>query len=358
MVPRRVDGAMIKKKPFYTKKRFIIPIVIVGLVLLAFRVSPVPAASIVRVVFDSDARDKRTAMQAIVGEINDVSVVSNISYRENDKHALLDIYTPQQEALGDSLLPVVIWTHGGAWLSGDKTDVTPYFKKLAQQGFVVVALNYSLAPAKQYPHQAEQVNAAYGFVQKNIVDYKGDSSKLVLAGDSAGAQLSSQVAALTTNPSYAKEVGITPAIDPSNIAALVLYCGIYKMEDLAEPHANLSRIISWGNRTTVWSFTGSRTPSSDLIRQMSAYYHVDANFPDAFISGGNADPLTKAQSAPLSSKLQSLGVDVETLFYEDDHEPAHSHENQFILDEDGLKNFQTMADFIKRKTGVTSLASE
>jgi hypothetical protein len=35
---------------------------------------------------------------------------------------------------------------------------------------------------------------------------------------------------------------------------------------------------------------------------------------------------------PMAAKLQSLGVDVTTLFYADDHEPRLPHEYQFHLD--------------------------
>ena len=83
---------------------------------------------------------------------------------------------------------------------------------------------------------------------------------------------------------------------------------------------------------------------------MSAYYHVNDQYPHTFISGGNADALTKAQSVPFSAELKSKNVDVETLFYSDDHTPALSHENQFVLNKDGLENFKVMTDYLKRKT--------
>lgn len=342
-----------KKTPFYLRKLFIAlcaVIVIVAGVLLAFRLSPVPGATLIRVVFDRGSHQKRVDLEMAIGDIQDVHVTSNLNYIEGNDDTRLDVYVPEAASSAPTGLPIVIWTHGGAWLSGDKTNVAPYFKKLADRGFIVVAPNYTLAPSKKYPTQIEQLNQAYGYVSKNAAKYRGDASKIILAGDSAGSQLSSQLAAITTNPSYAKEVGITPALSAEQISAMVLYCGIYKMEGLAEPHEDLSKLISWGDRMTVWSYTGTRDDNSPLIRQMSAYYHVDGNFPTTFISGGNGDPLTNAQSKPFAQKLQSLGVDVETKFYAADHTPSLPHENQFVMDKDGLENFEAMVRFLKEKT--------
>ena len=65
---------------------------------------------------------------------------------------------------------------------------------------------------------------------------------------------------------------------------------------------------------------------------MSTLDWVTADFPRTWISGGNGDPLTLSQSKPLATKLDGLGVEVETVFYPDDQEPELPHEYQFHLD--------------------------
>lgn len=342
-----------KHTPFYRKKLFtslVIIIVLIAGLLLWSRLSPVLGATIIRVVFDKGALNTRTGMEKVVGAIPDVHVESDINYIDGDTDALLDIYTPDSALTSTTGLPIVVWTHGGAWLSGDKTDTVPYFKKLAKAGYIVVAPNYTLAPSKTYPTQVKQLNQAYGYINKNASRFHGDRTKIILAGDSAGAQLSAQLATIITNPAYAKEMNITPALTTSQIAGMVLYCGIYKMEMLAEPDATLSKILSWGNRITVWSYTGTRDTKNPLIKQMSPYYHANSHFPATFISGGNGDSLTDVQSKPFAEHLQSLNVNVTTQFYADNHVPRHAHENQFVLDKDGLANFDAMTDFLKRKT--------
>lgn len=340
-----------KRRPFYTRKAFVTSVsIILGLLiilLIAFRVSPLPGAMVVRVVFDANAQSALRALQKHE-PTGPVTVLSDQQYMMDNTEALLDVYIPDAQLRDGKHLPIVIWTHGGAWISGDKTNAAPYYAILADRGFIVVSVNYSLAPGKAYPTQIHQLNAAHAYIQANADRFKGDAGKMVLAGDSAGAQLSSQMAAIITNSQYADELGITPSLDASDLAGVALFCGIYKMEELTHPNTTTSKIVSWGSDVTVWSYTGTRDVKSPLLRQMSAYYHVDRNFPKTFISGGNNDPLTDVQSVPMAAKLQSLGVNVTTLFYASDHQPGLPHEYQFNLDnDDGINALAQLQAFLE-----------
>ena len=93
-------------------------------------------------------------------------------------------------------------------MSGSKDNVPPYFKLLAAEGFTVIAPNYTLAPERTYPHAVRQLNDMHGYIQQNAKKFHVDPNKIILAGDSAGAQLSSQMAALITNPAYVAEMTI------------------------------------------------------------------------------------------------------------------------------------------------------
>ena len=69
------------------------------------------------------------------------------------------------------------------------------------------------------------------------------------------------------------------------------------------------------------------------------------------ISGSNGDPRTDGQSRPLAATLEGLGVDVTTLFFPADHEPALPHEYQFNLDiADGQHALAQMLAFLERHT--------
>jgi acetyl esterase len=242
----------------------------------------------------------------------------------------------------------VIWTHGGAWISGNKSDYAPYYQLLAERGFTVVSLDYSLGPERTYPTPVHQLNEAHAYVVANAERLHVDPSRIVLAGDSAGAQLSSQLAALVTNPEYARELDITPALRPEQLRGVVLNCGIYDVEKMTGG----SGIVGWGAGQSLWAYTGSRDfEDSTAIGQMSTMRHVTDGFPPTYISGGNGDPLTDKQSKPLAAELGGLGVEVTTVFYPEDHEPALPHEYQFDLDnEDGTRALERTVEFLKAHT--------
>lgn len=321
------------------------------LLFLWFRLSPWPGAMIIRHIFDQGGAKTAVSLEKHAPQ-SGIAITGNQQYKQDDKDAWLDVYTPESAVVSGQKLPVVIWTHGGAWLSGSKSDAAGYYKLLAQAGFTVIAPNYSLAPEHTYPTPIHQLNAMYAYVQENAERFHADTSKIILAGDSAGSQLSSQMAALVTNPAYAHEVGIQPNLKPEQLKGVVLNCGIYKMEELAHPgQPNIPKIIGWGDDVTVWAYSGTHDFSDPVIRQMSPYYHVTKDFPPTFITGGNADPLTDVQSKPFADKLASLGVSMTDLFYEPSHTPELPHEYQFNLDNaDGQNALQQIITFLRART--------
>lgn len=343
-----------KRPAFYRRKAFLwCAGILVGLMLavaLSFKLSPFPGALLVKIVFTQNGRKTLAALQKHVPS-EPIEIVANQQYAADNKSALLDVYRPQSAEYAGKTLPIVIWTHGGAWVSGDKAGAGPYYQLIAAQGYVVISVNYSLAPYKKYPTQLRELNQAHQYVVANAARFGGDPNKIFLAGDSAGAQLSSQLATMITNPDYAKEVGIQMALQPNQLAGVVLFCGIYMMEGLTEPNPNLPKLISWGDDEVVRAYSGTTSRSGPIIRQMSPYYYVTKDFPATFISGGNGDPLTSQQSQPLAAKLQDMGVLVTTLFYAADHSPSLPHEYQFNLDtSDGQAALGRVIDFLNSRT--------
>ncbi|MDO9353562.1 MAG: alpha/beta hydrolase, partial [Solirubrobacteraceae bacterium] len=164
--------------------------------------SPAPGAALIREQLNAQSVGLRDDMAAIVNRdarVRNVSVVQDQPYRPGDAQALLDVYSPGV-AVGEAAVarPTIVWVHGGGWLAGDKTDWAPYYRLLASRGFTVVSVGYGLAPEHPYPRALKEVNAALGYVTREAPRLRIDPDQLILAGDSAGAQLASQVAALTT----------------------------------------------------------------------------------------------------------------------------------------------------------------
>jgi acetyl esterase len=339
------------RTPFYKKKGFLWPVgiilVLIITVLAAFRFSPYPGAMIIRAVFEDNGKKVTQSLEAHLPN-KPIKVASDQQYKAGDDDAYLDVYYADSLANSDEKQPVIIWTHGGAWLSGDKKNSAPYFKLLASAGYTVIAPDYSLAPEKTYPTAVKQLNDAHAYINENSQRFHADMDNVFLAGDSAGSQMSAQLATIITNPEYAKQMNMQPSLKKEQLKGVILNCGIYKMDGLTQPDPTLPKLVGWGNDVSVWALTGTRDFSDPVIKQMSPQYHVTEDFPPTFITGGNADALTDGQSKPFAEKLQSMNVDVTTLFYAKDHQPALPHEYQFDLNnDDGKKALTQIMDFVK-----------
>lgn len=276
---------------------------------------------------------------------NIVSVLDQ-QYRDDDPAARLDVYYPEAST---TPLPTVIWVHGGGWISGSPSDNAGYYQLLASQGFTVVSVGYSLGPEAQYPTALKQINDAFGYLEIEAGRLHIDPNQLFLGGDSAGAQIASQMAVTVTDPSYAAEVGIEPALSAEQLRGTVLDCGVYDMDVFLEPEGK----FRWTeDKESIWAYTGSKDfESSPVLDEMSTLDHVTSSFPPSFITGGNIDPLTVGQSKPLADKLSGLGVEVDSLFYPDEHEPGLDHEYQFDLDSpEGKAAFDRTVAFLRNHT--------
>lgn len=310
---------------------------------LVWTLSPWPAALLIRGMFEKGAAD--TVKEMLPYTPDDVLENLDISYGDAGSNTTLDVYRPPGVT---GPLPTVVWIHGGAWISGDKTNVDPYVKMIAAHGYTGVSLNYTVSPETVYPTAVNQLNDALAYLVEHALQLGIDPDRIIVAGDSAGSNLTSQLAVITTNPEYAKLVGVEPALRPEQLRAVILNCGIYDVSGIP----NAPGIGGWGFRIALWSYLGekdwSNTPGG---QEMSTLDYVTKDFPTTWISGGNADPLTTTQSQPLAEKLDSLGVDVTSVFYPEDHEPALPHEYQFHLDfEDAQSALTSTLEFLDTVT--------
>lgn len=287
----------------------------------AFLLTPWPAALLIRAVFARGAQQLVRQMRPYAPA---VSEHRGLAYLGGTRR--LDLFLPPgHSARTGGKLPVILWVHGGAWISGSRHDVAPYLRMLAARGYAAVGLDYSVAPGSRYPQALLEVDAAASFLQEAAPRYGLDMEQVVLAGDSAGAQLAAQFAAAVTSPGYAADLGLSPALFPEQLRAAVLHCGVYDLQAMGR----LTGVLGWGFRTALWAYTGKRRFSgSAAAEQMSVLSHASPAFPPTYISGGNGDGLTRQQSMPFADRLQDLGVPVTRQFWPE-LSPTLPHEAQF-----------------------------
>lgn len=330
---------------------------------IAFSVSPWPGALLIRAFFTQNAAKMATIMKPYAPTTG-VDSVLNVAYEPGgNPKTTLDVYYPTGTT---NPLGTVVWTHGGAWISGDKANDRSYFEILASHGYTVIGLDYGYGPEATFPTAVFQMNNALAFIEQNAERLHVDVNRIVMAGDSAGANLTSQLAALITNPNYAAVMNVTPALKPTQLRGLVLNCGVYDMVNMVgspdqmdavqtstASQSFLQKLLTWGDTTSLWAYTGDRDVTlSASVDLMSTINFVTKDFPPVYITGGNADPLTAAQSKPFAAKLTTLGVSVDSLFWPASYTPALPHEYQFRLDLAAAQTALTRTlEFLKARLG-------
>jgi hypothetical protein len=124
----------------------------------------------------------------------------NISYGPLERQRL-DVW---RFSTTPSKAPVIYYVHGGAWTFGDKREQgRPMLHEFVRRGWIVVAINYRLAPGFPWPAQIEDVTRALGWIKKNIATYGGDPDRVVVAGGSAGGHLAALLALTSHDPDLA-----------------------------------------------------------------------------------------------------------------------------------------------------------
>lgn len=249
-----------------------------------------------------------------------VRVLRDIPYKPTGRREhLLDVYLPDTGGSPGELRPAVLYVHGGAFCMLSKDTHQVMALPFAKRGHVVFNINYRLGPVHAYPAPLEDAADALRWVLENARSYGADPDRLVLAGESAGANLVTALAYMATHPTdepfgralHASEPGIK-AVAP-----------IYGLLDLHDMHrfTRRDKVPDWAKReimAAAVSYVGTpvdagalRHPLASPLRLLEASPPAEARpLPPFFIACGTADPLLD-DSRRLKAALERRGVQVD-----------------------------------------------
>jgi para-nitrobenzyl esterase len=133
----------------------------------------------------------------------------------------LNVWVPAKPA--SAKLPVMVWIYGGGFAAGSTSEARQDGANLAQQGVIVVSMNYRLGVfgffahpelAKESPHNAAgnygllDQTAALQWVHDNIAAFGGDPGNVTIFGESAGSfSVSAQMASPLAKGLFQKAIG-------------------------------------------------------------------------------------------------------------------------------------------------------
>lgn len=245
---------------------------------------------------------------------HDVEVTKNVAYLASGReHHLADIYRPVGKRAADGPLPIVLYVHGGGFRILSKDSHWIMGLLFARRGFLVISINYRLAPKHPYPAALEDCAAAYEWVVKNGAALGGDVSRLFLAGESAGANLVTAMAAaacIRRPEPFAKKIFDTGVVPVATLPA----CGMLQVTDI-ERFSRRRPIPTWlmDRLTEVGHWYLPRTAPehgfdfADPLVLLERAERTDRPLPAFFISCGTKDPLLD-DSRRLAKALEALAL--------------------------------------------------
>ena len=223
-----------------------------------------------------------------------VQRIRNLAYVDdgNRRHRL-DIYRPRPATNGDALTgaPVLLQIHGGAWMIGSKEQQgLPLMYPLAQNGWVCVAINYSLSPRATWPDHLVDCKRALAWVKEHIAEYGGDPDRVVVTGGSAGGHLSAMIG-LTAN-----DARFQPGFEAADtsVRAFVPMYAVYDFTDREGLRGRRDPLRRALERHIVKRVREEEFAIFDLASPMS---HVREGVPPCFVVHGALDTLAPVEEA-------------------------------------------------------------
>ena len=197
-----------------------------------------------------------------------------------------------QRAAGD----LVVFFHGGGFVIGDIDSHAPLCADLSRQlGLPIVSVDYRLAPEHPFPAGPNDAIAAARWIATHSAEFGREAKRLILVGDSAGANLALLAAIdLRDEPASVPVAGlgliypVTGPVAPEGSGA-----------DFAEGYFLTRTLMDW--------FDGHYAPRLGDWRHETRLRGVGGLPPTAIITAG-LDPL-RDQGRALAGALSGEGIE-------------------------------------------------
>lgn len=235
------------------------------------------------------------------------------------KEHQLDVYRPIGRA---EPLPVVLYVHGGGFRILSKDTHWLMAIGYARRGYLVFNISYRLAPKHPYPAALADACAAYAWVLQNAARYGGDKARVVLAGESAGANLVTAVtlaACYRRSEPHARKVWDTGVVPSAVLPA----CGIFQVSDVGR-FARRRKLPFWlSDRLSEVSDAYLRDVDhavpgaldlADPLVVLERGEPPERPLPPFFLPVGTRDPLLD-DTRRMKRALDNLGVPCEAHYY-------------------------------------------
>ncbi|HWX20842.1 MAG TPA: alpha/beta hydrolase [Candidatus Binatia bacterium] len=232
-----------------------------------------------------------------------VKVLHDLEYgRADGKPRLLDLYLPDKSA---KPVPLIIWIHGGAWMSGSKANPSPALH-FAGEGYAVAHVGYRFSQEAKFPAQIHDCKAAVRWLRANAKKYNLDPKKFIAWGASAGGHL---VALLgTTGGVMDLEGNVNDLKESSRVQAVIDWFGPTDFLHIGDAEKD-SRHNSLDSPESKL-IGGALLENREQAAKASPITYVSKDLPPFLIMHGDQDHTVPfSQSESFYGALKQAGVD-------------------------------------------------
>jgi len=197
--------------------------------------------------------------------------------------------------------PAIIRLHGGGWIAGTRSEFPEWNTWLNELGFVVFDVEYRLAPPVRWLDEVGDVKCALGWVASHAAQYRIDSNRISIMGNSAGGHLAMLAAYTMGDPIVSSSCDAVRV----KINAVV---NIYGPSDLPLGY-HQSGSLHYVQHAMDAFIGGSPEAYADRYRILSPITYVNRKTPPTItLLGTNDRIVTTEQAQRLDRALTAAGV--------------------------------------------------
>ena len=211
---------------------------------------------------------------------------------ENNQNLPIEIYYENKDN------PLIIYIHGGGWISGTVKDNEYTMKVLAKNGYTVASIGYELSTAEKHLWNKVESQLLLG-----ITEICEKQKNIYMIGDSAGGNLVLDIA-------YKINAGIYKSIngkDLPKVKAVSVNYPVTNPKDFYNNDNFMAKNVS--KKMTTYFFGGTPVEFSERYDEIMPEKYIGTNTPPTAVIVGENDPLVPPQSTySFIEKLKVKGI--------------------------------------------------